>query len=127
MEKFETLLRIFNDYATNVEVECFSIDRGRIKEIWKLWNPPHRDPGFFVPDLQVTSAPFVAKPRKLNVSWTKERELELGHIFNEDLTKVTLQTLAFNEMKKGLKINGMVRTPVCSETIDISFNVKGER
>lgn len=126
MEKFEALTRIFNNYATNVEIEYFSIDRGRIKKIWKLWNPPHADPVFFVPDLVFKSYPISVSPRKLNISWTKEAEVNLEHYFNNSVEGLLVDNITFDPMTREALVECSMKAPVFSKEIEIDFNITGE-
>ena len=102
MEKLEAIASIFKDYATNINVKVFYIDIGRIKEVWKLYNPPHRKDYF---DVVYGSYPVSMKPYPLNGSWIKESE-EDKESFIDLNAEETLTKAANKEIEKMIKIHG---------------------
>jgi len=66
IEKLDTLINIFNNYAVNIDIEIFEINRGTNGLIWHLYNPPHKD------NLFSLVYEFTSNHTKMNVNWTEE-------------------------------------------------------
>ena len=100
IEKFDTLTNIFNNYAVNIDVEIFEINRGTNGLIWHLYNPPHRDNLFTV---EFRNHPVHLKPYKMNVKWTRESAEDMKVFFNlkveEGFIKTVSEEMILNENK----------------------------
>ena len=127
MEKLEAIVRVFNNYATNIDIEYFSIDIGRVKDIWKLYNPPHKKPAFSIvfsdhlpvyrhwtPSFPPTFGNFDAKINK-----TIAKQIEEMLVGEKNVEEVRVDSIEQIGDKLNISVSAIV--PAAIENINIDF------